>query len=393
MTSSSPSFQECCILIIEDNEFNIKLLEHTFLQMGFKDICIARDGRAGLDMTLSNRPDIVILDVIMPHMDGFEYCRSIRSKNQFSDLPVIIQSALEEKHHIVKAFEAGATDYLSKPINPEELMARVKVHLENRIMMHALARFHKRLEKDLYHAKQMQKQLIPSRAQLAEYQQRRGVDIAYRFEPSHELGGDIWGIKPLKDHLMAFHIVDFAGHGLTAAMNTFRFHTLLEEREYKEDPVQTICDLNNALCKMLPTEQFATTSYGVLDSQTGLVEYITAGSTPPLLYDMKQQTVRVLEHGGLPLGIQPDHIYQKHQVTLTRHQLLLLYSDVFLESRDNTGAFPTIDFYESALRSSPAETAEDIVARLFEALQVRNSDTTFSDDVTMVAMQLSNIPE
>ncbi len=153
----------------------------------------AGDGNDGLARLDSFQPDLVLLDLMMPHLDGFEMCRRLRADPRWKGLPVLVQSSLNRAEDRARAFAAGATDYVAKPINAVELLARVRIHLQKRALLRDLEQYHARAESELALARSMQERLMPGPARLAELRDALGVSIDAHFAPSSELGGDFWG--------------------------------------------------------------------------------------------------------------------------------------------------------------------------------------------------------
>lgn len=116
------------VLIVEDDEKTLRALEFALTEEGYEAVC-SGNGQSGLDKARSARPDLILLDIMLPDITGFEVCRALKSDNNFKAIPIIMMTALGDTDNIVKGLSAGADDYVSKPFNLEELLARVKSHL------------------------------------------------------------------------------------------------------------------------------------------------------------------------------------------------------------------------------------------------------------------------
>ena len=148
---------DCLILVVDDTEFNRTLITAMLRQAGFRRIQHAVDGIDALQKIGDELPDLVILDIVMPGLDGFEVCRHLRAEPRFSDLPVLVQTALSNTEDRNKAFQLGTTDLITKPIDRNELLARVRIHLENRVLIQDLQLYRARLESELGMAREMYK--------------------------------------------------------------------------------------------------------------------------------------------------------------------------------------------------------------------------------------------
>jgi phosphoserine phosphatase RsbU/P len=152
---------DCLILVVDDTEFNRTLITAMLRQAGFLRIQHAVDGIDALKKIGDELPDLVILDIVMPGLDGFEVCRHLRADPRFSDLPVLVQTALSNTEDRNKAFQLGTTDLITKPIDRNELLARVRIHLENRVLIQDLQLYRARLESELGMAREMYNHLLP----------------------------------------------------------------------------------------------------------------------------------------------------------------------------------------------------------------------------------------
>ncbi|AWK87426.1 PP2C family protein-serine/threonine phosphatase [Azospirillum thermophilum] len=324
------SLSDCRVLIVDDNEFNRKSLSLVIRRAGITQIAFAENGAEGLAVVESFRPDLVLLDVDMPVMDGLEMCRTLRRSATHQELPILFQTALDSDEEQVRCFDAGGSDFISKPIKPGECVARVRHQLEKRKLFADLAAFRERVQRELKHAQAMQLSLLPEERRLAEIAERYGLVLDAHFETSSELGGDFWGIYPLDDRRIGFLIIDFAGHGITAAINTFRLHTLIDRFPMQHvAPSQWLTQLNGALKDVLPTGQFATAFFAVLDLATDTLTYAAAGSPNPLLGVGSE--IRLLESAGLVLGASRRAQYSDQSLRLPRGGFLFLYSDALIE--------------------------------------------------------------
>ncbi|PWC32654.1 fused response regulator/phosphatase [Azospirillum sp. TSO35-2] len=338
MAVSPLSLSDCRVLIVDDNEFNRKSLALVIRRAGITDIAFAENGREGLAAVDRFHPDLVLLDVDMPVMNGWEMCEALRRNATHEQLPVLFQTALDSDEEQVRCFDAGGSDFISKPIKPGECVARVRHQLEKRKLFNDLANFRERVQRELSHARAMQHSLLPESRRLTEVANRYGLTLDAHFETSSELGGDFWGIYPLGDRRLGVLMVDFAGHGITAAINTFRLHTLIDRFPMQHvAPSQWLAQLNSALKDVLPTGQFATAFFGILDMATDTLTFAAAGSPNPVLGTPVAggagggPDLRLLDSAGLVLGASRRAQYADQTFRLPRGGFLFLYSDALIE--------------------------------------------------------------
>ncbi len=319
------------VLIVDDNRLNRHLLAAILGRGGITHLETAEDGYDALRRMETFRPDLILLDLMMPNMDGFELCRRLRADPRWRSLPVLVQSGLNRVEDRTKAFAAGATDYITKPINAIELLSRVRIHLQNRALLSSLQMYRRRTEIELALARKMQERLIPGPEQLAK-NAPLGIAIDAHFAPSSELGGDFWDFRHDGQGRLIVYIVDFSGHGVGAALNTFRLHTIMQQMDFTVfDPAEFLGAINRRLCALLPSGQFATMLAGVIDPVENRFTYAAAGSTRPMVWGPGDAKPNLLDSSGLPLGLLVSALYENRSVTLPPGGRLFFYSDAAIE--------------------------------------------------------------
>ena len=327
-----PGLEAARVLVVDDNRVNRHLLQALLERGGVSHIDMAEDGNDALARLDGFRPDLILLDLMMPNLDGFEMCRRLRKIPAWKDLPVLVQSSLNRAEDRAKAFAAGATDYVTKPINAVELLARVRIHLQNRALLHDLQRFHERTESELSLARKMQERLMPSPERMAEVEAAAGVTINAHFAPSSELGGDFWDLRHDSRGRTTLYMVDFSGHGVGAALNTFRLHAICQQMDVcGMTPASFLSTINRRLCALLPNGQFATMLAGVIEPAENRFVYASAGSTRPMVWAPGDSTPLLGDSAGLPLGLLASAEYEERSVPLPPDGRLFLYSDGAIE--------------------------------------------------------------
>lgn len=329
------SLKASSILLVDDLDFNLMVLSQILESNGFTNFHTARNGREALEKISTARPDLVVLDLMMPEMDGFEFCQHVRGNPELKDLPIVVQTALTVPEQRLSAFQAGASDFIGKPVDPDEMIARLLVHLERQKLFKDLTLSRRRMAKELDDAREMQQMILPSSVQMEEFGAAFGIKIDSYFQPSSELGGDFWGVKQLSEKELAVYIVDFSGHGVTAALNTFRLHTLMHEylnRNY--DPGTFLSDMNTSLNKLLAPGQFATMFYGIIDVKGDTLSYAAAASPSPILV-AANGNIQMIDGTGFPLGINGKANYKTMTMSFKPGDVLCLYSDALIETEDH----------------------------------------------------------
>ena len=329
--SVSPDLSGCSVLIMEDNLSNQTVLSRLLNVMGITQIEVAGDGVEGLKKIETFIPDLIILDIAMPRMNGYEVLHQLKVDSKTRNIPVLIQTAVDSRETREKTFSSGATDFITKPVNPLEFFARVRVHLENHLLIQHLESQLAQIEEELLAAQKMQVGLLPTRERLDRALSKYKLDIGQYFFPSSVLGGDFWQMFPISDKKLGIYICDFSGHGVAAALNTFRLHALISQHNKENlNPAQFLKILNTQLNDLLPRGQFATLFMGVWDKATKTLTYSGAGAPNPLVLARGREAV--LHTDGMPLGIAPKPLYKNYKIKLKDGDSLLLYSDALTET-------------------------------------------------------------
>jgi phosphoserine phosphatase RsbU/P len=278
-TASSPiDPPPATILVVDDSPVNLQVLVRTLHGTGHK-ILVARDGHTALDIALRARPDLILLDVMMPGLDGFEVCRAIKAQPESADTLVIFLSALGEVSDKVSGLELGAIDYITKPIQADEVLARVGNHLMRQHLERELRRNRDRLEKELASAGDMQRFILP-----ATLPSHPRASFASYYQPSRHAGGDYFDILDLGEGRFGIVVADVSGHGAPAAIVMAMVRAVVHTYPgAADDPAAMLHFLNRHFSYLWDTAMFATAIYAVLDANTGSLRISCAGHPPPAL--------------------------------------------------------------------------------------------------------------
>ncbi len=374
------------VLIADDSSFNRKTLARFLTWAGITQVEFAQQSEEVLARVDEFHPDLVLLDTTPPRMDGIGVCKSLRQQPHHRDLPILMQSAVNSDQHRTICFQAGATDIISKPVNPGECIARVRYHLERMSLIQELREFRERVERDLRMARSMQLALVPEEDKILEIARPRALDIEMHFRSSDEVGGDFWTLFEIDDTKIGLFIADLSGHGITAAINAFRLHTLMSRLPSAEllDPAALLAQLNRRLNDILTIGQYATAFYGVLDTRTDCLTYASAGSPDPILG--RHDGMMAVDASGVFLGAFAGETYENRHVAVPPGSFLFLYSDALTESLDQEGEM----LGEKGLLAWIKDVHASGVDRPLDALLERHAaryGTHLHDDLTTVWLQ------
>jgi len=378
----------CRILIVEDDRLGRLVLHEVFKQQGFLHIEEVENGRLALEIMPVFKPNLVILDVVMPEMDGIECCKHMRAHSDpaIANVPILFQTALDSIADKARLFAAGATDYLTKPIDPHEITARAVVHLEREVMMRRLREYNQRVKRELDTARSTQHLMLPSPRQLSNIEALHHVHLHHHFQPSSELGGDLWGIKSISSEEFSISTVDFSGHGVNAALNVFRLQALIHSAPHLDTaPSAYLTNLNTLLAQLVPVGQFATMFYGVVNTVSNTLSYASAAAPAPILFHSDGR-YSALDSSGMLLGAMQNTTYETRIVPFHSGDTLLLYSDALTETRDASGNVLDADaiavMFNDAMRAMPGDYSDYFQAICSDFAS--NFSATLNDDLTIV---------
>jgi CheY-like chemotaxis protein len=179
------------ILVVDDQPVIHKLLGFYLNAGGHENLTFAEDGDDALEAIEADKPDLVLFDLQMPRMGGFEVCKVLRNDPRYLMLPILVQTAANSPEDRAEVFRSGATDMVGKPVNDAELLARVGIHLQNRHMLNQLSVYRESMERELQLARDMQHRIMPNPGDLAKLNEKYGIEFKSHFQTCDALGGDM----------------------------------------------------------------------------------------------------------------------------------------------------------------------------------------------------------
>jgi sigma-B regulation protein RsbU (phosphoserine phosphatase) len=266
------------LLLVDDNPTNLQVLYQTLETTGCK-LLVAKNGETALSIAQKASPDLILLDIMMPGIDGFEVCRRLKAAPDTAGIPVIFLSALTDTKDKVQGLQLGAVDYVSKPFQPDEVIARVNTHLTIHRLKREVEQKKDALEDELEAASDVQRRLLPK--SLPEI---GGLKLAVHYETSLYAGGDYYDIAKMADNQWGFLVADAEGHSAPAAVMMAMTCALF--RSYPEppiDPGELLYFLNLHMCKVAEPS-FVTALYVVYDANHHTLKIARAGHPPPMIY-------------------------------------------------------------------------------------------------------------
>ncbi|MEJ2732102.1 MAG: SpoIIE family protein phosphatase [Anaerolineae bacterium] len=338
-------------MIVDDTPINLRLLGQMLVEHGYQ-VRPVPDGAMALDAVHAKMPDLILLDILMPGMDGYEVCERLKADAQTRDIPIIFISALDATEDKVKAFAIGGVDYVTKPFQIEEVLARVQTHLALRRLQKQLQDANRRMERELALAGQVQTSFLP-RA-LPEIP---GWQLAVALNPARETSGDFYDVNLLPNGCLGLLVADVVGKGVGAALFMALSWSLIRTyaAEYPMQPEAVLGAVNHSILKETSAHQFVTVFYGILDPVTGTFIYCNAGHCLPYLFRTQSRAeVQKLEPTGTALGIFEDRPWVQGVVQLAPGDTLVLYTDGVTEARKGPSMFFGDERLLQAVRSGLA---------------------------------------
>ena len=379
------------ILVVDDNDDNrYTLTLHLDLE-GYTNIETAHDGEEAIARLTASSFDLVLLDVMMPKVDGYQVLTWIREQVRLRDLPVIMISALNEMTSVVRCIELGAVDYLLKPFNPVLLKARLGATLEKKRLRDQINAHLARLEEELDAARRLQMSMVPQSFPLPTSD--FPIDLCASMEPAREVGGDLYDFFTTEDGTLCFLVGDVSGKGMPAALFMARAKSLIRiitELMRPPDgaarPSDIIARVNRELCRDNGDMMFVTLFFAMLVPGTGELSFCNAGHNAPYRL-IGDKLTEIVGGKGVILGVRPDAAYDTGRLSLAVGETIYLFTDGVTEANNAVDELFTEDRLEAVLRAAAGRPSAEVVDSVAEALQDFVGAASPSDDITMMAVR------
>ena len=379
------------ILVVDDEPTNVRILQIQLQAQGYT-VCTAVDGLDALEKMKTEKPALVLMDINMPKMDGFEVVERLREDKATEFIPIIMITALRDtRENRIRAIDVGADDFIEKPFDRLEVLARVRSLLRIKQYHDSLAAHNARLEEELQMARSIQEILIPQNGS----QEVGGCRIASRCSPEMAVGGDffdVWEIQP--NHIGVF-ISDVMGHGVSAAFVTVFIKTVLAEfqQQIGGDPARILDILNTRFNDMLSSRvfMFATAFCGIIDCEKGELVCANAGHPFPFLYSGSEHACQVVgdKKTGNGLGIWRDSTYEAHAYPFERGSQLFLYTDGAYELKNAQGEEFTAERFQRLVSAEAGKPVAALLHSVSEAVDTFAESVPKDDDLTLIAIEMT----
>ena len=351
------------ILLVDDNPTNLQVLFQALDGCGY-NLLVAKNGETALEIVRKAHPGLILLDIMMPGIDGYEVCRRLKNDPDTSDIPVIFLSSLQDTADKVKGFQVGAVDYVHKPFQSDEVKARVNTHLTIHQLQLDVESQKGKLENELKVVSELQRRLLPKTLPTIE-----GLQLSAHYETSRYAGGDYYDIAELPNNRWGFLMADAEGHSAPAAVLMAMTCILFRAAEgFLDQPGELIDYLNTHLCKVADPS-FMTAIYVVYDANAHNLRVARAGHPHPMICRASDRKAIWHECDGVaPMGILPYDNVPETDIQLEKGDRLVLYTDGVTERFSQAGELYGEERLQNVLGNSthtaPSEMLDAIVSDL-----------------------------
>jgi sigma-B regulation protein RsbU (phosphoserine phosphatase) len=371
------------VLLVDDAKANLDILIEG-LKTDYK-LSLAFNGEMALQNAARTPPDLVLLDIIMPGLDGYEVCRRLRQMPETAEVPIMFLSSLEEVQNKARGFEAGANDYLTKPFEMLEVKARVKSLLKAKAYSDAVK---EQIAGELRIAREIQMGMLPH--DFAGLEHAYGVSFGALLEPAKEVGGDLYGACASGPERLVVFLGDVSGKGIAASMFMVRAISLarLLAREIAE-PDRILARLNDELAADNPSGMFVTFLCAVFEPAAHRLILANAGQCRPVLLRASEPPQWAVRNLGTALGFEPGLEFELTEITVREGDVLLLYSDGVSEAFNLQDECYGNDRLLEDVGENPGQSASAITAGLLQKVRAFASGAPQSDDIAILALKVT----
>jgi phosphoserine phosphatase RsbU/P len=373
------------VLVVDDAPANIQVV-NSILKDTYK-VRIATNGEKALELVkTAPRPDLILLDVMMPGMDGYQVCSQLKTDPGTKDIPVIFLTGQTETSDETRGFEVGAVDYIHKPFSPAVVQARVQTHLVLRGVREQLAQQLLTIQKELETARQIQLSILPR-----EVPNIAGLDIAARYVPMTAVAGDFYDFIVEDDKHVGVLVADVSGHGMPAALIASMMKiAFAAQAPNAADPAAVLLGLNRALCGKFD-HHYVTAAYVYFDMDKRVIKYAGAGHPPIIRWGSGNGAVTDLLENGMFLGKFDFATYTAVEQPFSSGSWCLMYTDGIPETTNPADVQFGDERFRSFLGSEICTSADQLADRLLGEVtrwSARGPREDPDDDITMVAIRV-----
>lgn len=376
------------VLIIDDDLPTQLILQKALTGEGYK-VAIASNGIAGITKAKELRPELILCDWMMPHIDGLEVCRSIKADPNLSTTFFVLLTARTTLDDCIQGLDNGADDFLAKPVEIGELKARVRAGLRLQRINQDLQDQKQMLESELSEAADYVRSLLP-------LPMHGRVTVDARFVPSRQLGGDCFDYYWLDPDYLAIYLLDVSGHGLGAALPSIAVLNLLRSQSMDGvnfyQPNLVLRALNEAFQMDNHNDKYFTIWYGVYNQMKRQLVYSSAGHPPAVLLSGapgETPSAQQLKTPSLPIGMLPNTRFVNQRCDISELSTLYIFSDGVYEVRQSDGTVWSLDAFVQWLVNNRKPIDQLGLDYVLERIKAINPKEALEDDLSLIQINFS----
>lgn len=376
------------ILVIDDDEINRHIMTRQLERQGHTVVTVD-NGQDALSLLKRVPFDVIILDVMMPDMNGFQVLDQLKGDERLRDMPVIVISALEDSKAMAHCIELGAEDYLPREFDPVILRARIgsileraKLKKQKDLFIATIMETQAKLQNELQDAAKYVRSLLPNPIETG------GIKTAWAFIPSLSLGGDILGYHLLGTGDLAMYLIDVSGHGIEAALLSVTIMNMLKSETLPDtdfgNPSSVLETLNKHFHSEDQNNMYFTIWYGVYKKSNSSLCYASAGNSSAILANASRKT-KLLQTDGIVIGVDDSFVFTNKETFIEVDDRLYIFSDGIYEVRTKQGKVFGIDEFEDIIANLPfGGSQEKRLKLLINTIQDISMKDSFEDDVSII---------
>ncbi|WP_270728657.1 PP2C family protein-serine/threonine phosphatase [Shimia sp. Alg240-R146] len=397
------------VLVVDDSRVQRRILSVSLKREGY-EVIEAASGQDALEICREDLPDLILSDWMMPGMSGLEFCRELRALPQDAYCYFILLTSKSEKGEVAQGFDAGADDFLTKPVNGYELRARIsagerilrmqhELTNKNRVIgdtLDELQRLYDSLDADLLAAKKLQQSLVPDR-----FRDFGQGAVSLLLQSSGHVGGDLVGHYRISDTRVGLYSIDVSGHGISSALITARLAGYLSSSSPEQnvamqvypdgshehlEPREVVARLNEIILDEMETEHYFTMLLADVDLETGKIVMAQAGHPHPLIQRV-DGTIEQDGPGGLPIGLIPEAEFSQFELQMMPGDRLFMMSDGVTECPDTESGMLGEDGFEKMVQGLKDHALDETLQAIVWQLDSFSGGQGFPDDISGILFE------